>query len=334
RELHNVIERAALLSDSRAITRNELGLRVGSSHRVDNGPRAASAQHTERITDRERLEEALHRTSWNISRTAVALGITRNTVRAWIERYRLQRGGNQVDRSAIAPPRAEAPAPAKAVRVRWERRRVTFLRASILTDDVDSTLTATRVLQDLVDKVESFGGRVDEVSRTQVVGIFGFDAAEDAARRAANCAVAILNMIERDQAEGRPTSRSVLALGLHTTQGLVGHIGAIPQLDQEAKVAAWAVLDRVVSLSRQNVLVSDAGAALLRRHFLLRRAGEGAHQLMGRGTSLTLTPFLGRKRDVELLTSRLELARGGRGQVVSIVGEPGIRKSRLLRELA
>src|SRR5262245_42875951 len=332
RELHNVIERAALLSDSRIITRDELGLRVGSSHRVDHGPPAAPAQHAEPITDRERLEEALHRTGWNISRTAVALGITRNTVRAWIERYRLERG-NAVDRPVIVPPSAEAPAPAKPIRVRWERRRVTFLRASILTDDVDSTLTATRVLQDLVDKIESFGGRVDEVGRTGVVGIFGFDAAEDAARRAANCAIATLNMIERDQDDARPTSRSVLALGLHTTQGLVAHIGAIPQLDQEAKAAAWAVLDRVVSSSRQNILVSDAGAALLRRHFLLRRAGYGVHQLMGRGTSLTLTPFLGRKRDIELLTSRLELARGGRGQVVSIVGEPGIGKSRLLREL-
>jgi transcriptional regulator with AAA-type ATPase domain/tetratricopeptide (TPR) repeat protein len=333
RELHNVIERAALLSDARNITVDMLGLKVGAGHRVDDEPIPAPARQTERLADRERLEEALQRTGWNISRTAAALGITRNTVRAWIERYRLQPRGNQAARPAIAPARAEAPAPARHARVRWERRRVTFLRVSILTDDVDSTLTATRVLQELVDKVASFGGRVDEVSRTGVVGIFGFDPAEDAARRAANCAVAILNLIERDQAEGRLTARTSLALGLHTTQGLVTHIGAIPRLDQEPKAAAWTVLDRVVSLSRQNILVSDAGAALLRRHFLLRRAGEGVHQLMGRGTNLTLTPFLGRKRDVELLTSRIELAHGGHGQVVSIVGEPGIGKSRLLREL-
>src|SRR5262245_26114713 len=334
RELHNVIERAALLSDSRAITADMLGLRaVGTRHRVDNEPIGAPVRPTERLSDRERLEEALHRTGWNISRTAAALGIPRKTVRAWIERYRLEHRASLPAEQAVAPPRAEAPAPAGPARVRWERRRVTFLRVSILLDDTDSALTAARVLQDLVDKVEAFGGRVDEATRTRVAAIFAFDPAEDAARRAANCGLAILNMIERDQGEGRLASRTAVALGLHTTRGLVAHIGATPQLDQEAKAAAWAVLDRVVSSSRQNVLVSDAGAALLRRHFLLRRAGDGVHQLMGRGTSLTLTPFLGRKRDIELLTSRLELARGGRGQVVSIVGEPGIGKSRLLREL-
>ena len=334
RELHNVIERSALLFDSRTITGDMLGLRVvGGRHQVDDEPIAAPARPTERLTDRERLEDALRRTGWNISRTAAALGITRNTVRAWIERYRLERSADQAARPAVDSATVEAPAPAGPARVRWERRRVTFLRVSILLDDADSALTAARVLQELVDKVESFGGRVDEVSRTGVVGIFGFDPAEDAARRAANCGLAILNMIERDQAEGRLASRTAVALGLHTTQGLVAHIGATPQLDQEAKAAAWAVLDRVVSSSRQNVLVSDAGAALLRRHFLVRRAGEGVHQLVGRGTSLTLTPFFGRERDVELLTSRVNLARGGRGQVVSIVGEPGIGKSRLLREL-
>src|SRR5262249_46850753 len=136
RELRNVIERAALLSDVRNITVAMLGLRVGTRHRVDDESTAVPARQTDRLTDHEGLEEALHRTGWNISRTAAALGITRNTVRAWIERYRLRPRGNQADRPPIASVRPEAPAaPARHARVRWERRRVTFLRGSILTDD-------------------------------------------------------------------------------------------------------------------------------------------------------------------------------------------------------
>ena len=43
--------------------------------------------------------------------------------------------------------------------------------------------------------------------------------------------------------------------------------------------------------------------------------------------------FVGRDREMTLLRERFERARQGRGQVVGIVGEPGVGKSRLLHEL-
>jgi tetratricopeptide (TPR) repeat protein len=46
-----------------------------------------------------------------------------------------------------------------------------------------------------------------------------------------------------------------------------------------------------------------------------------------------LTPFVGRDRELQLLLECFEKARAGGGQVVFIVGEPGIGKSRLLLEL-
>ena len=45
-----------------------------------------------------------------------------------------------------------------------------------------------------------------------------------------------------------------------------------------------------------------------------------------------LTPFVGREEELGLLTRRWERARAGDGQLVQIVGEPGIGKSRLLHE--
>jgi hypothetical protein len=45
-----------------------------------------------------------------------------------------------------------------------------------------------------------------------------------------------------------------------------------------------------------------------------------------------LTPFVGRERELQILSECFEKAKTGRGQVVFVVGEPGIGKSRLLLE--
>ena len=53
----------------------------------------------------------------------------------------------------------------------------------------------------------------------------------------------------------------------------------------------------------------------------------------GFGSGRRLTALAGRRRELELLRDRLASAADGRGQVVGIVGEAGIGKSRLLLEL-
>jgi predicted ATPase len=45
-----------------------------------------------------------------------------------------------------------------------------------------------------------------------------------------------------------------------------------------------------------------------------------------------LTPFIGRERELELLIDGFERAKDGRGQALSIMGEAGLGKSRLLYE--
>ena len=45
-----------------------------------------------------------------------------------------------------------------------------------------------------------------------------------------------------------------------------------------------------------------------------------------------LTPFVGRQKELEHLKDCYEQAQKGQGQVVGIVGEPGVGKSRLLLE--
>ena len=77
---------------------------------------------------------------------------------------------------------------------------------------------------------------------------------------------------------------------------------------------------------------------------------KGAHELQGvaepvtlyrvvrasggrrRAATRPLTPFVGREEELGLLTRRWERAQAGEGQLVLIVGEPGIGKSRLVEE--
>ena len=57
-------------------------------------------------------------------------------------------------------------------------------------------------------------------------------------------------------------------------------------------------------------------------------AGEGAQR--PQSTMATLTPLTGRDTEVSLLADRWEQAQEGMGQVVLIVGEAGVGKSRLV----
>jgi hypothetical protein len=60
--------------------------------------------------------------------------------------------------------------------------------------------------------------------------------------------------------------------------------------------------------------------------FRIVRASGGGR----RGGARAQTPFVGREEELGLLARRWERAKGGEGQLVLIVGEPGLGKSRLI----
>jgi AAA ATPase domain len=64
------------------------------------------------------------------------------------------------------------------------------------------------------------------------------------------------------------------------------------------------------------------------REVIVRRSG-----VSGRG-GRRLSPFVGRARELASLQVLLNQVEAGQGQVVGIVGEPGIGKSRLLYEFS
>src|SRR5206468_3621620 len=99
RELANLMERVALLSSESEMTAVMLGLPPVATA-VSSAPAAAGVASSLDDAVRDRVAEVLRQTSWNISRTAALLGISRNTLRARIEKYDLRSG----QAPASAPP--------------------------------------------------------------------------------------------------------------------------------------------------------------------------------------------------------------------------------------
>jgi two-component system response regulator AtoC len=89
RELTNVIERAALFSDTPVVTADVLGPLQSPDSGAALRPRADAAV-TREETMRQQLLEALEQTGWNISQAAARLRIARNTVYARLEKLGLR----------------------------------------------------------------------------------------------------------------------------------------------------------------------------------------------------------------------------------------------------
>jgi transcriptional regulator of acetoin/glycerol metabolism len=102
RELSNVMERVALLGDDDEVGEELLELPgVSTQAAMTFGP-ASDVASLEDV-QRDHLLTALEQNHWNISSTATQLGISRNTVRARIERFGLVTRGSRPRRVSRSP---------------------------------------------------------------------------------------------------------------------------------------------------------------------------------------------------------------------------------------
>jgi transcriptional regulator with AAA-type ATPase domain/tetratricopeptide (TPR) repeat protein len=341
RELANVMERVALLTDGPMVTAEMLGL--GAPGPAPPEPASESAGPLrDRVAglEREQIAAALRQTRGNVTHAASRLGIPVNTLRYRIQKLGLGAGTPRVRgpaRARAAARTAPAPAVASGV-VRWQSRRVAVLQ--IAFDVGQSAAEGAHALEAIVAKVRSFDGRIEELAPGCVVGAFGVEAVEDAARRAAHAARAVLAAFARARAEtGAPWTARV---GLHVESFLLGEADGAALLDATTKRRAWTLLDALVTAAEpDSTLVSAEAAPFLDRRFEIvpvRTRDGAAYRLAdteraGFGILGRLLPFVGRAAALEALRARLPLMREGRGQVVVIRGDAGIGKSRLLHEL-
>jgi DNA-binding NtrC family response regulator/tetratricopeptide (TPR) repeat protein len=365
RELMNTMERVVLLAEASVVTGDMLNLpeRSGAPAVVPVVPEAPASPLPASLAavvdgaERAHLQEALEATGWNVTRAAARLGISRNTIRYRIEKHGLRPGAPAPPRRTRRRPPAEAPAaeapaapavpapdaaagsPAAPGAIRWERRRLAVLQTILRSDKDAGPLDTWRSTETLLDKARSFGGRVEELGASGFVVLFGLDPVEDAVRRAAMTAVAMLRAAERT-ADG---SRSDIRIGIDVGSFLLGRLPDAALVDTEDKRTALGAMGALVAgMEPGTIVVSAAAAPFLARGFDLTPlvAGPGRRSAFrlgglerGKITGGRGTRFVGRDHELDLLRSRLTAAVRGQGQVVAIAGEAGIGKSRLIGEL-
>jgi class 3 adenylate cyclase/tetratricopeptide (TPR) repeat protein len=251
--------------------------------------------------------------------------------------------------------------------IEGERKRVTvvfmdvegFTSLSEHADPEQMHALMDRCFRIILEQVHHFEGTVNQFTGDGVMALFGAPIAlEDAPRRAVSAALRVQAALEplRREVRAQLDADFRLRIGIHTGLVVVGRIGDDLRMDYTAVGDTTNLAARLQQLAHPgSVLLSEATAHLVSGFFELRELGElgvkgrsapvRAYEALSerpvadrveaaaqpdRGSGLT--PYVGRERELEALLAAFDSAREGHGQVVFLVGEAGMGKSRLLHE--
>src|SRR6266851_2518317 len=256
--------------------------------------------------------------------------------------------------SAAASEIPSVPAPELA----GERRHLTILFCDLVgsvtlaaqLDPEEWHATVAGYQHAAADSITRFGGEVVRYVGDGIMAFFGYPTAHDNdAERAARAGLAILDAIAR---LNEPPAHTKLAvrIGIDSGQVVVG-AGAGKEVDAfgdtaniAARVQAAAEPDTVVVTGDTHRLISglfiveELGAQTLKgierpiQLYRIVRPSGMRGRLAAAAATRALTYFVGREDELRLLQSRWERVVEGEGQVITIVGEAGIGKSRLVQE--
>ncbi|MBI4588589.1 MAG: AAA family ATPase [Candidatus Rokubacteria bacterium] len=198
-----------------------------------------------------------------------------------------------------------------------------------------------------LDEIHRYEGTVNQFLGDGFMALFGAPVAhEDHARRAVLTALGI----QRRLPELGPDL--AVRMGLNTGPVVVGKIGDNLRMDYTAVGDTTHLAARLQQLAEPGaILIGEATYRLVQGD--VRAETLGALQVRGKTEPVTpyrvtalsprrspldavgarvLSPFVGRERELAALGDALAQVERGQGQIVGMVGEPGVGKSRLLYE--
>jgi DNA-binding NtrC family response regulator/tetratricopeptide (TPR) repeat protein len=255
-------------------------------------------------------------------------------------------------REAAIEPSVSPPGPV------WEQKSVAILALELTwpeTSGIESVrydpwTEGARWEQAIRDKVHGFGGMLVERTATRLAWVFGVpQTLEQLPQRAVHSALAIRQMVVEASAPDLPPCPTV-RLAVHLGAVQVDHQATDPLAQVRAVGETLALPVRLLGQATPGELLItpevgrlvDGWVALEARPLWLR-AGDparvggyavvgvspGREAWTGRWRPIQ-SPLVGRTRELMLLEAMFEQVTAGRGQVVSLVGAPGMGKSRLL----
>ncbi len=243
-----------------------------------------------------------------------------------------------------------------------ERRQVTVLFADLAGFTSLAEQRDPEEVHELIDRcfdvmtteVHRFEGTVNQYTGDGIMALFGAPIAhEDSPRRAVHAALGIQRALrEYSRAlQERKGPALQMRVGINTGPVVVGRIGDDLRMDYTAVGDTTNLAARLQQIARPgSVLVGEATHKLIAGYFETLAMGEltvkghtpvrafevlrprGRRARLDVAAERGLTPLVGRERELETLGALFREVKAGRGQVVSIAGEAGIGKSRLLLE--
>ena len=244
-----------------------------------------------------------------------------------------------------------------------ERKQVTVLFADLkgsmeLLADRDPEEARTLldpVLERLMDAVHRYEGTVNQVMGDGIMALFGAPLAhEDHAVRACYAALRMQESVKRYAEEVHRTTGVPLHIrvGVNSGEVVVRAIGSDLHMDYTAVGQTTHLAARLEQMAMPGtILIATETLQLAEGYVVVKPLGERpikgldasieVFEVIGAGTVRSrlqaaaargLTRFVGRDAELEQLRQALERAGAGHGQVVAVVGDAGVGKSRLFWE--
>jgi class 3 adenylate cyclase/tetratricopeptide (TPR) repeat protein len=244
-----------------------------------------------------------------------------------------------------------------------ERKQVTVLFADLKSsmelladrDPEEARKILDPVLERMIEAVHRYEGTVNQVMGDGIMALFGAPLAhEDHAVRACYAALRMRESLKR---YGDDTRRAhgvevQIRIGINSGEVVVRSVGSDLRMDYTAVGQTTHLAARMEQLAPPGTArLTGETVRLAEGYVEVRSLGPipvkgladpiEIFELTGAGTARTrlqvaalrgLTRFVGRAAEIEHLRRVLGQAGAGRGQVVAIVGEAGVGKSRLVHE--
>jgi class 3 adenylate cyclase/tetratricopeptide (TPR) repeat protein len=247
--------------------------------------------------------------------------------------------------------------------IEGERKQVTVLFADLKgsmelladRDPEEARQLLDPVLERMMAAAHRYEGTVNQVMGDGIMALFGAPLAhEDHAVRACYAALAMQTAVQQYAAEVQRTHGvSVqIRVGLHAGEVVVRAIGSDLHMDYTAVGQTTHLAARMEQMAMPgSILLTQAVLRLAEGYVQATSLGpmpvkgvaapvevfalvgaSGVRRRLQAMAARGLTRFVGRDTEFAALVQALERAKAGHGQVVALVGEAGVGKSRLVYE--